>query len=41
MYICIKCRKTFEIDNKVMCQYCGFRVIAKARPAFKKRVIAR
>ena len=30
-----------EIEDRVRCPYCGFRIIVKARPEFKKRVQAR
>ncbi|MFH0949049.1 MAG: DNA-directed RNA polymerase subunit P [Candidatus Aenigmatarchaeota archaeon] len=40
-YICIKCKKEFELEDKVRCPLCGYRIIAKARPVFKKRVVAR
>lgn len=41
MYVCISCRKEFELEDKIRCPFCGFRIIAKARPAFRKRVIAK
>lgn len=41
MYVCMKCRKEFEMEDRVRCPYCGFRIIVKARPVFKKRVKAR
>jgi DNA-directed RNA polymerase subunit RPC12/RpoP len=40
-YKCLECRKEFDIEKRVRCPYCGFRVVAKARPAFKKRVRSR
>ncbi|MCX6816216.1 MAG: DNA-directed RNA polymerase subunit P [Candidatus Aenigmarchaeota archaeon] len=40
-YICMKCRKEFELEDRVRCPFCGFRILAKARPVFRKRVKAR
>lgn len=40
-YVCLKCRKESEIDDKVRCPFCGFRIVAKKRIAFRKRVVAR
>ncbi len=41
MYKCLKCRKEFEIEDRVRCPYCGFRIAVKTRQAFRKRVVAR
>jgi len=41
VYVCMKCRKEFELEDRVRCPFCGFRVIAKVRPLFRKRVRAR
>ncbi len=40
---CMKCKKEFDIDpqDPVRCQYCGYRIIVKARPEFRKHVKAR
>lgn len=40
-YICAKCRKEFELEDKVRCSFCGFRIVSKARPIFMKKVSAR
>lgn len=39
--VCIKCKKLFEFEDRIRCPHCGFRIIAKKRPVFRKRVIAR
>ena len=39
--ICLKCKKEFEIEDKIRCPYCGFRIVAKTRPIFLKKVSAR
>lgn len=41
MYICLKCRQEFAMEDRVRCPFCGFRIISKARQPFKKRVKAR
>ncbi|HLC76730.1 MAG TPA: DNA-directed RNA polymerase subunit P [archaeon] len=41
MYVCLKCRKEFQMEERVRCPFCGFRIIAKTRQPFRKRVIAR
>ena len=40
-YVCIKCKKEFEIEDRIRCPFCGFRVVSKTRPIFRKRVLAR
>ncbi|MEM7819376.1 MAG: DNA-directed RNA polymerase subunit P [Candidatus Aenigmatarchaeota archaeon] len=40
-YVCLKCRKEIEIEDKIRCPYCGFRILAKPRTPFRKRVISR
>ncbi|HLD85750.1 MAG TPA: DNA-directed RNA polymerase subunit P [archaeon] len=40
-YVCIKCRKRFELEEKARCPFCGFRIVAKTRPPFRKRIVAR
>ncbi|MBI2579924.1 MAG: DNA-directed RNA polymerase subunit P [Candidatus Aenigmarchaeota archaeon] len=40
-YVCMKCRKTSDSEDRIRCSYCGFRILAKARPAFRKRVKSR
>ncbi|MBS3053578.1 MAG: DNA-directed RNA polymerase subunit P [Candidatus Aenigmarchaeota archaeon] len=41
MYICLKCRQEFVMEDRVRCPFCGFRIISKKRPVFRKRVKAR
>ncbi|MBI5060703.1 MAG: DNA-directed RNA polymerase subunit P [Candidatus Aenigmarchaeota archaeon] len=41
MYRCLKCRKTFELEDRIRCPYCGYRIIVKARPPVLKRVVAK
>jgi len=41
MYKCLKCKKEFEMEERVRCPYCGFRIIAKMRQKFRKRIVAR
>ncbi|MBI4162632.1 MAG: DNA-directed RNA polymerase subunit P [Candidatus Aenigmarchaeota archaeon] len=40
-HVCAKCRKTFDIEDKPRCPFCGFRIVAKIRPPFRKRILAR
>ncbi|MFH1420708.1 MAG: DNA-directed RNA polymerase subunit P [Candidatus Aenigmatarchaeota archaeon] len=41
-YVCLRCRENFEPeDASLKCPFCGFRIMAKARPEFKKKVKAR
>ncbi|MBI2173540.1 MAG: DNA-directed RNA polymerase subunit P [Candidatus Aenigmarchaeota archaeon] len=40
-YVCMKCRKLSESEDRIRCSYCGFRILAKARPVFRKRVVSR
>jgi DNA-directed RNA polymerase subunit RPC12/RpoP len=40
-YVCLKCRKESDAEDKVRCSYCGFRILAKTRTPFKKRVEAK
>ncbi|MFH0832340.1 MAG: DNA-directed RNA polymerase subunit P [Candidatus Aenigmatarchaeota archaeon] len=35
---CLNCKKEFEIDDKIRCPFCGFRILAKPRATFKKRI---
>ncbi len=39
-YVCLKCKKVIEVDDKIRCPFCGFRIITKPRPKFRKRVKA-
>jgi DNA-directed RNA polymerase subunit RPC12/RpoP len=41
MYVCLKCRKEFEMEDRIRCPFCGFRILAKTRESFKKKVQAR
>jgi len=39
---CLKCKEEFELEpGSVRCPFCGFRIVCKTRPKFKKRVLAR
>lgn len=42
-YVCmnLKCKKEFEIEDRVRCPFCGYRIAAKTRPPSRKRVKAR
>jgi DNA-directed RNA polymerase subunit RPC12/RpoP len=44
-YKCLNCGKDVEIDlqtaKKIICPYCGYRILEKKRPPAPKRVIAR
>lgn len=40
-YKCLKCKKDIDIEDKVRCTFCGFRIVIKARPEVVKRVVAR
>ncbi|MFC2142999.1 DNA-directed RNA polymerase subunit P [Candidatus Aenigmatarchaeota archaeon] len=40
-YICVKCKKDFDLEEKVRCPFCGFRILSKTRPVFRKKVQAR
>ncbi|MBI2583979.1 MAG: DNA-directed RNA polymerase subunit P [Candidatus Aenigmarchaeota archaeon] len=40
MYRCFSCKKEVEIEDKVRCSYCGFRILVKARPEVVRRVKA-
>jgi DNA-directed RNA polymerase subunit RPC12/RpoP len=44
VYICFKCQKEIDgksIERRIICPYCGSRIIAKGRPAVIKKVKAR
>ncbi len=45
VYKCLNCGKDVEIElhkaKKIICPYCGFRILEKKRPPVAKRVIAR
>ena len=38
MYRCLSCKKENEIEDKVRCAYCGFRILVKERPEIPRRV---
>ena len=44
-YKCLNCGKEVEIDlqkaKKIICPYCGYRILEKKRPTVNKRVVAR
>jgi DNA-directed RNA polymerase subunit RPC12/RpoP len=40
-YRCLKCKKELELEDKIRCPFCGFRIVVKARPGTPKRVLAR
>ncbi|MDI6721788.1 MAG: DNA-directed RNA polymerase subunit P [Candidatus Aenigmarchaeota archaeon] len=40
-YVCMKCRKESEMEDRIRCSHCGFRILAKPRPVFRKKVVAR
>jgi DNA-directed RNA polymerase subunit RPC12/RpoP len=41
IYKCLKCKKEVNIEDRVRCPFCGFRILTKPRPSFKKRILAR
>lgn len=45
MYRCVSCGKDVELDlssgKKVICPFCGYRIIKKTRPLTVKKVRAR
>ncbi len=45
MYKCLNCGKEVEVDlktsKKVICPFCGYRIIKKIRPVVLKKVHAR
>lgn len=44
-YKCLNCGKAVEIDlqkaKKIICPYCGYRILEKKRPSLPKKVLAR
>ena len=44
MYKCLSCGKTVEIDlntcKKVICPFCGYRILKKTRPTIIKKIRA-
>jgi DNA-directed RNA polymerase subunit P len=45
MYKCLSCGKDVEVDisvsKKVICPFCGYRILKKKRPVVIKKVQAR
>jgi DNA-directed RNA polymerase subunit RPC12/RpoP len=45
MYRCLNCGKDVDVNiekaKKIICPYCGYKIIQKKRPNVAKRVIAR
>ena len=45
MYKCVNCGREIDIDlskaKKIICPYCGYRIIEKERPKIVKKVLAR
>jgi len=42
MYKCVKCGKIIpKLGSKIICPYCGYRILVKLRPPVVKRVRAR
>jgi len=38
-YKCLKCKKIIEeVDERVRCPYCGYRIFVKIRPKVIKKV---
>ena len=44
-YACVNCRKGVKLDlrraKKIICPYCGYRILEKRRAATVKKVIVR
>lgn len=44
-YKCLNCGKTIEIDlqkaKKIICPYCGYRILEKSRPPVTRKVPVR
>lgn len=38
---CLKCKKMFNMEERIRCPYCGFRVLVKSRVPIVKKVKAR
>lgn len=45
MYKCLNCGREVDIDlktvKKIICPYCGYRILTKTRPNIPKKVMAR
>ncbi len=45
LYKCLNCGKEVDIDlksaKKIICNFCGYRILSKNRPTVPKRVLAR
>jgi DNA-directed RNA polymerase subunit RPC12/RpoP len=44
-YKCLNCGKDVDVDlqkaKKIICPYCGYRILEKKRPTVTRRVMAR
>jgi len=38
---CLKCKKAFDLEDRIRCPFCGFRVLIKSRVPVLKTVKAR
>jgi len=41
LYVCVKCGKEFELQGKVQCPYCGYRIVKKKEREGSKEFLAR
>jgi len=45
IYKCLNCGKEVEVDlntaKKIICSFCGYRILTKTRPGVAKKIIAR
>lgn len=45
MYKCIECGREVDVElrtaKKIICPFCGYRILKKSRPVVSKRVHAR
>lgn len=45
MYVCLSCGKEVDIDlrtaKKIICPFCGYRILKKSRPVVLKKVEAK
>lgn len=45
LYKCLNCGKEVEIDlktaKKIICNFCGYRILTKPRSSIPRRVLAR
>lgn len=41
VHLCLRCKERFEPEEgNIKCPFCGYRISAKARPEFRKKVPA-